>query len=626
MRLNLRKKILLGFGISLVFSIIVMLWAIYNLYVLGNASKAILSENYKSIIAAEHMIDSLERQDSAMLIFLLEERESAIRQFNEATSDFWIWFGRARDNITIPGESDIVESIHSLYGKYIESFSGAHSPEDAHPAFSFQYYNKVVFALFESIRAELSNLRELNQRTMYEASDRTERLAVNTIMSMSVVGSLAIAVGIVFSLLLSRRIVHPLIELTAATERISGGDYDVHIEAESNDELGVLADSFAVMATRLKSFNDLNIGKIIHEKKKSDTLIRSIHDGIVLIDKSLRIVNANPAAQEALGFSFDEKSPMHFLEAFDNAELFSYIKATSESGVPPVIPEEKTILTIEKNGVIAHYSFTITPVLLGEHESLGVVLLLQDITALTNLDQLKTEFVMTASHELKSPLTSIAISLDLLTEGLGDTVDEKHREVIEAANEDVNRLKALVSDLLDLSRLESGKAEMDLARYPVRDIMEQACSIMRRQVEEKSLTLRCDLPDVTMAMMVDGNKIVWILTNLLANAIRYTNEGGTISVSAEEIGHFVYIKVKDTGVGIPPEYQRKIFEKFVQVKGAAKPGGTGLGLAICREIVRAHGGRIWVESEVGSGSTFTFTLPSVLEGGQSDENREGPDS
>lgn len=620
MRLNLQKKILLGFGVSLGFSIMVILWAIYNLSILGNSSKAILSENYKSIIAAEHMIDALERQDSALLVFLLEQQQSGIRQFNEAASDFWIWFGRARDNITIPGEADIVESIHALYGKYIASFSGTYSSGATSSSFSLTYYSEAVFPLLESIRAKLSDLRELNQRTMYDASGRTERLAANAILSMGVVGSLALAFGIVFSLLLSRRIVRPLIELTAATERIALGDYDVRVEAKSNDELGVLANSFTMMATRLKSFNDLNIGKIIHEKKKSETLIRSIHDGIVLIDESLRIIDANPAAQEALGFEFDDKSPRHFLEAFNNAELLSYIKTASETGISPEIPDDKAILTIEKDGAIAHYTFTVTPVLLSERESLGVVLLLQDVTALTKLDQLKTEFVMTASHELKSPLTSIAISLDLLAEGLGSSVDEKHREIIDAANEDVNRLKALVSDLLDLSRLESGKAEMDLAKHQARDIIEQACSIMRRQVDEKGIALRCDLPDAHMAMMVDGNKIVWILTNLIANAIRYTNKGGMISVSAEEIGRFVHVKVKDTGAGIPLEYQRRIFEKFVQVKGAASSGGTGLGLAICREIVRAHGGRIWVESEVGSGSRFTFTLPSVHGGGKNDES------
>jgi NtrC-family two-component system sensor histidine kinase KinB len=290
-------------------------------------------------------------------------------------------------------------------------------------------------------------------------------------------------------------------------------------------------------------------------------------------------------------------------------QLFNYIKESMESGKPPSIEEKENVFMVEREGTRRHYQFSITPVHGKKGFLIGVVLLLRDVTRLTELDRLKSEFVMTASHELRTPLTSIGMSIDLLLEGTAKKLSEKEQQLLSAAHEDLQRLKAFVSNLLDLSKIEAGKMEMELSSIPTRILFEKTVAVFKAQSEEKAVNLSCNVQEGLPNVKADDNKITWVLTNLISNALRYTPSGGHIKLSAESFGPSVQISVSDDGPGIPYEYQSKIFDKFVQVKSDKAVGGSGLGLAICKEIVRAHGGTIWVDSVPGSGSTFTFTLP-----------------
>jgi NtrC-family two-component system sensor histidine kinase KinB len=201
------------------------------------------------------------------------------------------------------------------------------------------------------------------------------------------------------------------------------------------------------------------------------------------------------------------------------------------------------------------------------------------------------------------------MSIDLLLEGAIKKLNEKEQQLLLAAHEDLQRLKVFVSNLLDLSKIEAGKMEMELSSIPIRELLEKAVTVFRTQSEEKALNLSLDVPGELPNVKADDNKITWVLTNLISNALRYTPSGGHITLSAEFFAPYLQISVNDDGPGIPYEYQSKIFDKFVQVKSDKAVGGSGLGLAICKEIVRAHGGTIWVDSVPGGGSRFTFTLP-----------------
>lgn len=215
---------------------------------------------------------------------------------------------------------------------------------------------------------------------------------------------------------------------------------------------------------------------------------------------------------------------------------------------------------------------------------------------------------MAASHELKTPLTSLGMSIDLLHENLQSFPDEMQKDLIITAREEVLHMKSLTDDLLELSRLESGRIEIEPEKVRVNDLMEYIDTIFKHQVEQQEAELSWTVYPGGEFLFGDMNKITWVLSNLISNALRYIPLGGKIHISTVKVGYSLHISVEDNGPGIPIEFQSRIFQKFSQIRGR-KSGGSGLGLAICKEIVRAHGGAIWVESQKDQGSSFTFTLP-----------------
>lgn len=605
----LRKRILIGYGITLALMAVVVIWAVVNLVSLGQASDAILRENYKSILAAENMIDAIERQDSATLLVMLDYGDEGLAQFRENENQFLQWFGRAKDNVTIAGEADILASIESGYSAYLVHFTKLREMRASSPQQAGKFYHETVLPSFKRVRDEAVRLREINQDTMFDASLRAEVVAQTAIWSTAGVAVAAILLGLGFSLLLSMRLVRPIRQMMEATEALSGGDYEVRVPAGGPDELARLAEGFNTMANKLGIYHRMNVEQILAEKRKADAILQSIEDGVVVVDAEFRVANMNPQAGRILSVAPEAVAQKHFLEVVKNDHLFDLMKQTTESGQPPKVEEGKNILSLGEGESARHFMFSITPVVSKGGGMLGVVLLLRDVTRLKELDRMKSEFVMTASHELKTPLQSLGMSIELLKEGASDKLDEKQKQLLDAAGEELARLKSLTSDLLDLSKIETGRVEMEFDRLPPRVLAEKAVGVFKTQAEEKHIDLATDVPEDIPEVQADANKITWVLTNLIANALRYANS--KITVSGRHVGPWVHLSVTDDGEGIPPEYQSRIFEKFVQVKSEKSVGGTGLGLAICKEIVRAHKGTIWVDSTPGKGSTFTFTLPVV---------------
>lgn len=602
---TVRTKILLANGTVLLLLGLVLAWALTNLQNLGSASEAILSENYRSIIAAENMINGLERMDSAVLLHL-RNREQGLRQFRTNQNQVSRWLARAQDNITIEGEDRVLARIDSTFDRYTAQFD---SLLQQPTVYGDRPYADAMLPGFQAARSAAGDLRDLNQQTMVEASDRAESVASWAIWSVGGIGVGAIVLGLVISVVLAGRIVRPIGKVQAATQKIAEGNYDVGVQTEATDELGKLADQFNDMAAELRHYRDLNVETILAEQQKNEAILQSIDDGLLVVDGDYSIVNLNPTAEWALGVSREETEGRHVLDALRNEHLFEQIRATIESGEPSTPSQPGDTFTVERNDETRHFQFVVNPVRGASEEMLAAILLLRDVTELQELNRLKSEFVATASHELKTPLTSIGMSVRLLRERRGEVLEDRDRELLDAAVEDVERLRDLVDDLLDLSKIESGRMEMDVETVSMSLMCQKATEALQAQADEKGIsfdvTVPGDLPDVT----ADPNKVTWVLNNLLSNALRYSEAGDHVQIHANTIGESVHVSVEDEGAGIPYEYQSKIFDKFVQVDGDQAPGGTGLGLAIAQEIIHAHGGRIWVDSTPGEGSTFTFTLP-----------------
>ncbi|MGF1489927.1 MAG: ATP-binding protein [Prochloraceae cyanobacterium] len=614
--MKLKTKILLGYSVILTLLVLVCGWGIINLRRLGQASEGILRENYRSIQAAENTLVSLERQENAILIFLLEDPSRGREEFRENQLNFLQWLARAKDNVTIATEREILADLETRYKEYLAAFDRLQLRQNQidNEANKREYYYQNILPLSARVRESAIDLRELNQKTMIEASKNTQKISHQAILSTAIAGAGAASLGLTFSLLLSNRLVKPLREMILATGKIAEGNYDVAVNVRSQDELGRLGKEITLMSQKLKAFHDLNVGKVINEKQRSEAIIESISDAIVVVDAEYKIIAINPIAADLTNTNSKLAIGNHFLDVINHQELYKYIKKTAETGRSPEIEDKKDILSLERGDRVRYYKFTITPVTTTEGNQLGVILLLQDITKLKEIDQLKSEFVATASHELRTPLTGMSMSLNLLLEAAANKLNRREIELLKTAEEDVERLRSLVNELLDLSKIESGKIEMDFDSVEIKNIAAKVIDKFQVQAEDKEVAIEANFNREIPKVKADPNKIAWILTNLISNALRYSDRGGKITVGAKNRGSWVDVFVADNGAGIAPEYQSKIFDKFVQVKTEKDLGGSGLGLAICKEIVTAHGGKIWVTSEPGEGSTFTFTLP--VEGGQ----------
>jgi signal transduction histidine kinase len=237
---------------------------------------------------------------------------------------------------------------------------------------------------------------------------------------------------------------------------------------------------------------------------------------------------------------------------------------------------------------------------------------LQDVTRLMRFDELKNDLVATVAHEFRTPLTSLHMAIHLCAEGAAGPLTERQADLMAAARLDCERLQAIVDDILDLSRIQAGRVELQLQPIDARAVLAQAAAALRPQAQLARVDLRVEAPDDPLPLVADAERVQLVVANLLGNALRHTPEGGRIEARVAPLGRGARFEVQDSGEGIPRQYQERIFERFFQVPGARR-GGVGLGLYLSREIVRAHGGDMGVESQPGRGSTFWFTLPGTTQ-------------
>ena len=608
--MKLRTKILGGYG--LILSLMMMVWAVavINLHRVGRAGEAILQDNQLSVQAAESMINHLERQDSAVLLFLLGDRDSSLVLFQDNQVAFGQWLGLAQGNLTEQGEDRVIADIDSDYRRFLALVQTLMTSDFSTEQQSLSFYHQKILPTFMQVRQASLTLREMNQKAMEKASRHAHMLSVHTIWSMTAIGAVSGSIGLVLSILLSGILIRPLKAMTHVAEQLAEGDYNVALNVPRGDELGLLAEQILNMSQKLKAFHELNVGKLIAEKRRGEAILRSIGDGLIIVDEELRITALNPEATRLLNLSGIEFHGRLVAEILPQQHLIDIIREVAESGEASKFPPEKSEIALGEGEERRYFRFSVTPIHSeGGRQIWGVVVLLQDITRLKELDRLKSDFVLAASHELKTPLTGIAMSINLLQE-MADQLPEKERELVRVAHEETGRLRALVGDLLDLSRLESDRVKMEIEPVNVSYLCERTLGAFYDQAEAKDLELIARVTPGTFDILADPTKIAWVLSNLISNALRYTPPKGHIQVSAEGHGERVYLSVTDDGAGIPVEYRSRVFDKFIQVKGDNK-AGSGLGLAICKEIVKAHGGSIWVESNVGKGTTFTLALKAV---------------
>lgn len=615
MRLSLRWRILLTLVPLLLLLGVVGSAGVWLLHNLGGRIELILRENYRSVLYMERLNEAMERIDSSFVFAIAGQEKQARDQYEANWKKFDENLRMEQENLTVPGESQLVNQLESTAKRYRQSgqqfYELAPNSQDRHQAY-FGPQGKSLLDLFQEIKALSGEILRINQANMEQASESARDTASTSLTWFGAGLALAVALALFLAWRTTQTIVQPLRNITDSALAISEGNPDQVVAIESNDELGKLAQTFNVMARHLRDYRDSQSAQLLRAQRTSQATIDSFPDPVLVIDTEGHVEMANPAARQLLGVVPKDKGQTIALTWQPPGPLHEPLMEAIQ-GIRDYLPEgfDKTILLVA-NGSDRILLPRIMTIRDPNNQTLGAAVLLQDVTRLRTLDEVKSNLVATASHELKTPLTSLRLVVHLLLEESAGPISPKQMELLLDARENSERLLAVVNNLLDLARLEQGSQQLIVQPESPATLLRTAADAILARAQDKNVEVDVDVTGELPAVSVDVERIGHALRNLLDNALTYTGRGGKIELSAKADHHSVVFKVKDTGIGIQPEYVPHVFDKFFRVPGQSRGGSTGLGLAIVREIVTAHGGTVTCESQPGVGTAFSIRLPRAI--------------
>lgn len=603
--IGIRQKLMLGFGGLLAVIVIVGALTMVQINKLGEAIGMILKENYRSVVACQDMKESLERMESGMLFTLAGNELEGKRFIEENTTKFRDALHVELGNITLPGEREKAEKIRALFERYVEVIPFVTEIGRSIEERKAEYFSNVQ-PLFQEIKDIAQDILLMNQTNMSEASNTARRLADTAQRRMLAAIMISTFLALLFSYLAHRWILHPIKRLIESTNEIRGGNLDLVLEGGSRDEIGRLSESFNEMAAALRQVRKEDRINLMRTKRATEEVFKALPIAIAVLDLDGKVEVSTETADRHFGL----KPGVLAGELGYDWLLPLTRKALDEDNIVERDPKNGYVQQFVDNREYFFQPIVVPiPVGLERREPTGVALILKDVTQVHEQQEMKRDVVSTVSHQLKTPLTSLRMSIHLLLEERIGYLNEKQIELLMAARDDSERLVNILDDLLDINRIESRKSrlalELAIPRILVRDAMEPFLV----DAKDKGVTLVNEVSDDLPEVMADSEKIRHVFANLLSNALRFTGPGGSVTIRAKQEQDRVVFLVEDTGKGIPEEELKHLFEQFYRAPGQDEKSGVGLGLSIVKEIVRAHGGDVGVESVLDKGSTFRFTLP-----------------
>ncbi|HET6283819.1 MAG TPA: ATP-binding protein [Polyangia bacterium] len=578
---------------------------------LGEQTGHILADNYRSVLAAQRTKESLERIDSHALLVLAGHQAElgAGRYRTELDNEL-----RAQEkNITESGEANATARLTSSWTTYkevLDRFEAAPSVAERD-----QIYRRDLGPAFQQVKRGADDLLAINQDAMSRKSEEAQRSAERFKHLVTAAVILAALFGLAASGTLTARLLRPLGVVGAAVRRFGAGDVKARAYLQGPDEIAQLAAEFNAMADHLERYRASSLGDLVRAQQAAQAAIDGLPDPVVILDAEGKVQGVNEAAGSVLRIDADAPAGQQFKDVDIAVQaLLDRLRAHVIASRAPYVPAGfEEALRIETMGAERMFLPRATP-MYGEAGIVGgAAVVLQDITRLFQFDELKNNLVATVAHEFRTPLTSLRMAIDLCAEQSVGPLTAKQQGLLFAARDDCERLQAIVDDVLNLSRIESGRIDLNKLAVQPADLIDQAIDVHRGSAEQKQVTIHAEISTGCPEVFADPDRLQLVFTNLLSNAIRYSPEGADITMQARANGHSVRFDVSDRGAGIPVEHQAGLFEKFFRVPGSPA-GGAGLGLFIARGIVQAHGGEIGVLASAGSGTTFWFTVPAASDG------------
>jgi two-component system, NtrC family, sensor histidine kinase KinB len=577
--MKIKAKLILGVG--LLFAMVVLLTILSSIYVtkLSGDTKNILVANYNTLDYSRQMLIAVNGSITG----------------NEDKQIFESNLKKQQLNITEPGEKEYTDQLSTHFEKLKAN------PSDT--------------ALVNSITNDLTNIMLVNMKAIQHKSFIAQQTADKAIFWIVLVGTICFLIAFILLVNLPGNVGNPVKELTESIKEIAAENYTKRVHFEKNNEFGELADAFNTMAQKLQEYKTSNIEKLMMEKKRIETLINNMADPVIGLDDKKHILFMNNVAlkisglqqEQVIGKAVQDIAMKNDLVRSLVQDLFMNKEEKADSKKEPV-----KIYADNKESYFEKEIIPIKIIPTGEKEEklIGNVILLQNITPYKELDFAKTNFIATVSHELKTPISSIKMSLQLLENKQIGQVNEEQQSLLDSIKDDANRLLKITGELLNMTQVETGTIQISALPSDPNEILSYAVNANRQAAEQKQIKLQLSVPEKLKKVLADNDKTAWVLTNLISNAIRYSYDNSVIYLGIKEENKKIKFSVKDTGQGIAPQYVDKIFDRYFRVPGTKKEG-TGLGLSISKEFIEAQGGTIQVESDFGTGSTFTVTLNAI---------------
>ncbi|MGA2229850.1 MAG: ATP-binding protein [Tepidisphaeraceae bacterium] len=563
-----------------------------------------LYENWRSVQYGQAMIEDLEHLDSSASAVMNGTADPKAAQ--SYLQDFNLQVQNEDNNITLPGEDVLAGSLTELWRGV--DLKGNKVAGNCYRDVYLSLANPSVdrAAAYQSLRALSPQLRKAAQGVVkLNLDNMTPQQAqikdpTNLMLLLAGAGT---ALAAAFTVILGRSILQPLGTLTRSFREIEQGNLDLVVQVKSHDELRQLAEAFNSMAAKLREFRRSDQAKLVRTEQTTQLAVNSLPDAIAIVSPEGIVELANDRARRLF-----QLYPGQPVSAADPRLSSLYQQAAAQDQTLEPKGYESAIEVTDAKGQSSYFLPHGIPIRDTERRLLGVTLVLGDVTNLRRLDEMKSGLLSVVSHELKTPLTSIRMAVHLLLEERVGSLTSKQVELIVAARDDSDRLQKIIEELLDMGRLESGRVHLDLQPQLVQALVSDAVTAQEAAFHDHGISVEVEIAEGTPRVLADPARIDHVFSNLLSNALKFTPPGGRVRVTAAPEDSVVRFVVEDSGAGIAREHLPRIFDRFYRVTGPNQPGGAGLGLAIAKEIVELHGGRIQVESEVGKGSRFSFTL------------------
>lgn len=573
----MKIKTKLNAGVGLLFFMIIVLstlggWFIYQL---KKDTQNILTDNYNTLQYSRNMLLSLEE---------IGKEPFAIAEFQKNLD-------LQRQNITEAGEKEATKNIL------------------AH--FSDLKNDKENLSLHSAIRKDIAELMQLNMNAIQIKSGIANTTAQNAIAVISIAGTLCFLIAFILMVNLPANISNPIRELTSSIHQIANQNYRERVQFESNSEFGELARSFNTMAEKLQEYSESRIDKILKGKKRIETLIDNMHDAVIGIDENRKVLFVNDEALKISGLKKENFVGKLIQDvAVSNDLVRDLIKEIINPDAEKNPAELLKIFVEGKENYFEKEILDINVIPTGENDSrfIGQVIMLRNITPFKELDLAKTRFIGTVSHEFKTPISSIQMGLQLLENEKIGILNEEQQKLIKGIDEDTLRLLKITGELLNVAQLETGVSQLNIRPFKINEMLEEVIKTNKSAADKRQISMITDIDFGLGIINADQEKTLWVLNNIVSNAIRYSYEQSTVTIKVEKLdSDYVKFSVEDQGLGIDEQYLKHIFTRYFRVPGT-KAEGTGLGLSISKEFIEAQHGSIAVESEVGKGSIFSFIL------------------